>query len=431
MSTTAKVALLAFFTLFATSRARAQIEGLAEWADYVATASSPHWVGQRVPWPTHTPRPDAWPVAASEENPWRLHASSAVSDGAVERATRALDHAAVLARVSGWGAPAADGGDGGSSAFDVYFGEPGGGLCETYVDRRVLASVLDSATSFAVVDPDLDEDALRVCLARAYAEAVLDALDPAEAPALRRAIATFLAWQMTGLWAEDTRGATGPGSARWWAMVSAQLDGGDGRAVHELVHFARQRTWDGVELRGAPDLWMALEKRLALADRTLEGFAEDLSSLGWVASTSSPSRTPAVRALGALPRPDLVADLTWDTLPKHVTYSEDGIAALESRYALVDTRDAPVGSLLRVWLSGEFGVKWQLVLERFDAQGRSLGRISTPARNEPRAYFPLELSEPTSYAVLIVTNLSSRLPDADIADENVRSFKLIVDKREP
>lgn len=428
MSTTAKVALLAFFTLLAAPRAQAQIEGLAEWADYVATASSPHWVGQRVPWPTHTPRPAASTVAVSEENPWRLHASAAVSASTIEGATEALDAAAWLMRTSGWGEPANDGGDGGSGAFDVYFGEPGTGLCETYIDRRVLSSMLDSATAFAVIDPDLDESTLAACLARTYAEAVLDGLDPAEAPGLRRALATWLAWHVTGTWLSDD---SGPGAARWWALVSAQLDGGDGRAVNELVHFARQRTWDGTDLRGAPDLWMALEKRLTLAERTLEGFAEEVSSLAWLASTASPSRTPALRTLGTGPRPALIADLAWGALPKHVTYSEDGIAALESRYALVDTRDAPVGSLLRVWLSGEFGVKWQLVLERFDAQGRSLGRISTPARNEPRAYFPLEISEPTSYAVLIVTNLSSRLPDADIADENVRSFKLIVDKREP
>ena len=55
--------------------------------------------------------------------------------------------------------------------------------------------------------------------------------------------------------------------------------------------------------------------------------------------------------------------------------------------------------------------------------------MRAPVRQtNPRSYIPLELTDDETASVLIVvTNLGHRIVDADEPDDQVRSFRLIVD----
>jgi hypothetical protein len=107
------------------------------------------------------------------------------------------------------------------------------------------------------------------------------------------------------------------------------------------------------------------------------------------------------------------------------------VRAFGSGYVVVDTRAAPVGANLRVWLRGEYGTRWALLATRLDAGGRELSRLSAPPRRLPRSYLVVELREPTDHVLLAVTNLGPRLPDADSIDVNERAFELVVDRGAP
>jgi hypothetical protein len=119
--------------------------------------------------------------------------------------------------------------------------------------------------------------------------------------------------------------------------------------------------------------------------------------------------------------------VAWRDLPRHTPASEE-IHPYGSGYAIVDVRDAPRGAQLRVWLRGEYGVEWALVAVRLGPDGRERGRMSAPPRREPRSYVPVDLVDDTTSVLVAVTNLSNRLPDADSVDENVRAFRLILDR---
>ena len=96
------------------------------------------------------------------------------------------------------------------------------------------------------------------------------------------------------------------------------------------------------------------------------------------------------------------------------------------------TRQASApGSALSLWHAGEYGVEWSLVAIRLDPNGRELGRMIAPPRRNPRSYLRLELPAGTAEVVLALTNLSSRIPDADEPDENVRSYRLTIDRAAP
>ncbi|NOY94380.1 MAG: hypothetical protein GXP55_24650 [Deltaproteobacteria bacterium] len=410
----------------------------------------PHWTGARVPHPPEEPRPDLPVAARSVFLPLAVHADASVPRERIEASLRALEHAYLLSQETGFGLPWPDGGRGGTGEFDLYL-EPTARGAEVHADAPVAFAFLDAVSSYASVDPEVDADKLESCVAQALAEASFLSQDPAESAQWRHAYGAWLAFAQTGRFgcgdpvasqqlepwrsyvqdgAED-----GGGGALLLEGLSLPRDGGTGRFIREVVQFARQRTWEGSDLRASPDLWetihAVIEHSSDKLPRSLRRLAADRFFLG-----------NAERRRGATNRALLAADqgvavpvfwrARWSQLPAHSPTMVPAIEPYGSSYAIVDVRDAAPDSILRVWLRGEYGVEWTMVTMRLDADGRELGRMSAPPRGDvPRGYLPVQLDAGTAAVVIVVLNLSRRLPDADYIDENIRTFRLIVDAEAP
>ncbi len=213
------------------------------------------------------------------------------------------------------------------------------------------------------------------------------------------------------------------------ALVSARADGGTGSFVRDMWQLARQRTWEGSELRGAPDLWMAFKKALELAGENLDNFIEEAAVARYFAGEprrAAQAPFPMLRRLPVEASVPLLGRAEWARLPRHLPAADPAIEPFGSAYGLVDVRGAPPGSRLRLWCEGEFGVRWSFVAVRLDASGRELARLTAPATRNPRSFLVLELAPGTAEVLLVATNLSERLPDADIPDEHMRSLELVI-----
>ena len=482
---------LVIATLASVQPAKAQFPGAEELANAIASSMEPRWMGPRTEPPIPRPRPIAdGPWATSLLSPLAVHATAGTEPELVDEALAALEATADLMRITGWDAPFPDGGRGGTVGFDLYLWhgdaapdsapppprpssmprlqhrsapwidlyEPTEGidpgdpfdarLVAAHADGPVSFSYLDAVSTFAIVDPHVGHGAIAACVAEAYAEATLLSLDPAEARSWRRATATWLAWMITGRrgcseavaaqqrqpWRSyvphDPEG--GAGGAILLAAISARHDGGTGDFIRDVWDLTRQRTWEGQGLRASPDLWMAFAHVIDLSGDGLEPLIEGLAVNRFFAGAERRLRpeTPSyLRGLGSDATVPLLAKLEWGRLPRRTPPMRPAVEPFGSGYVLVDVAAAPPNSMLRVWLRGEYGVRWLMTASRLDDAGHELARVSIPARRNPNGYLMVELLEHTAQVLLVVTNLSSRLPDADVSDEYVRSFSLIVDAR--
>ncbi len=427
--------------------------------------SQRRWEGPRVALPRPSPRPDLPIVVRSELRPLAVHASIEVPEARAQAALSALEAAYDDLEARGWEAPPSDGGAGGSYDFDLYLlgGQARGDAA--YPDPRQLTSYLDSAPAFAVVDRAVGGEDLAACVTSAYAQAMLIGQDPAEAVTWRRATATYLTWLLTGTWGCDDgavarhqqdahRGWTalgadpesteeaedwGDGGAILLAEIAERHDHGTGRFVHDIWQIARQRTWErrAVGLRASPDMWEAIEAAFSLTPDDVPTLIEELAiARYYVGSEARVSEghwgeRPWGHSLPSDATVPVTESFTWAELPKYTRPHDPPLEPFGSAYFEVDVREAQVGDRLRLWLRGEFGVRWSFVAVSLDAEGKELGRMSTPPRRLTRSYTQLDFTDRrTARVVVVVTNLSSRLPDADEGDDNVRSFRVIFDHGE-
>jgi len=426
--------------------AEAQMRGIM---DYFG--SQRRWAGERVHPPAPSPRPDLPIVARSTLLPLAVHAPESVPEAKVDAVLEALETAYLVIGETGFTPPPPDGGRGGTEDFDLYLVTGGERADRVGADPLVLWTFLDSAPAFAMVDATIPTDALSSCVTSAYAQAMLIGQDPAEAIGWRRATATYLTWLVSGEWGcddgrvvEHQRAAhlgwvdddpnLGDGGALLLAELSSRHDHGSGRFVHDVWQIARQRTWDGSGLRASPDLWEAIDAALEISERDeLEALVEDLAVARYF--TGRRARGRLVRGWAkTLPEGADVPvseSFAWAELSKYTRPHEPAIAPFGSAYIEVDVAEAEVGERLRLWLRGEFGVRWSFVAVSLDARGREIGRMSAPPRRLTRSYLQLDfMDDRTAKVVVVVTNLSARLPDADAPDANTRSFRVILDQGE-
>ncbi|MEM9068249.1 MAG: hypothetical protein AAGE52_07070 [Myxococcota bacterium] len=419
------------------------MEGLDDMADAIVWLTTRRWEGPRTPAPAPQTRPMVSYRLESSFSRVAVHAPDTVSPVYAERVLRILEGVASRLDVEGWPRPLPDGGLGGSSAFDLYL-TPTDALAEGRSDGRCIWSYLDAAIAHGVVDPSLTGIDLEAAITSAYAQGVLLGLDPAEASEWHRAAASWLAWRTTGQfgpadsgsrqqqeswrsWVGDGAGQ-GEGGALFLAMMSERHDGGSGDFVRDLWQLTRQRTWDGVDLRAAPDLWQAIHRALSVGGDQLHATVEDLAVARWfLGEREDHSHFHELRGLGADATVRPVFTGSVDAMPLH-TRASHPIETYGTAYATIDTKNAPPKSRLRVWLRGEYGVEWALTASRVSSDGRELARLSAPPRRgDRRSYLPVELTDDTEYVMISVTNLSHRLPDADDPDPNARAFRLIFD----
>ena len=419
-------------------------------ADSLVTMMEPRWTGARVPHPDEVPRPDRPLARRSLFLPLAVHADASVPATRVDAVLRALEHAYLLSDAAGFGLPWPDGGRGDTGGFDLYLSPTARGA-DAYADAPLGFAFLDGVSSYATVDPKVDESRLESCVAQALAEASFLSQDPAEARQWRHAYGAWLAFAQTGSFGcQDPVAAQqeepwrsyvndgaedGAGGALLLEALSLPRDGGSGAFVRDVVQFARQRTWQGEDLRASPDLWETIhavtEHSSDKLPYVLLRLAEDRYFLG-----------SEERRVGATNRGLFAADMgaevplfwrtRWSDLPAHSPTMEPEMEPYGSSYAVVDVRGAPPNAVLRVWLRGEYGVEWSMGTMRLDAEGHERGRMRAPPRGDtPRCYLPVQLDEGTASVVIVALSLSGRLPDADYMDENIRTFQLIVDAEAP
>lgn len=442
-------------TLGAPPRAQGQLlPGVDDYAAAIVTLLQPRWVGPRTPWPLERARPvDSGPIAASLLRPITVHGAAGIPEANARTALAAAEAMHDLLHASGYPLPPSDGGLGGDGGFDLYLVPEAESLHEAVSDGPWLfpALPLDGAIVHARAVGLLPPARLFACAAEAYAAATLLAMDPAEGEAWRRATATFLASRLVGRFdgchddvvhqqqqpfrafaeAEEPHNA---GGALLLAMLSDRHDGGSDTFVRELWTMARQRTWEGTELRASPDLWEVIDRALDLAHVGFRPTMVDFSVARFFAGDPRRGNRGTLASLRALP-PEATVPVDFRValaqLPEYLPVHVPNLRPLGSSYALVDVRGAPRGSRIRAWLRGEYGVRWSLVAIGLDAAGRERGRVlAPPSETISRNYLPYELSPDVTSVLLVVTNLSGRVPDADCLDEHDRTFHLIVDLEE-
>ncbi len=408
------------------------------------------WEGPRVHMPDESARPSVPLAVRSVEHPLAVHASSDATPEQLDVVMDALTEAQTYLASGGWPAPFNDAGRGGGDGLDLYL-VPTSGFADAKIDARVEWSFLDTASTFALVDSSLTGQALRACVVSAYTQAVLLSQDPAEAHSWRRATAEWLTWSLTGefgcrdqvseqqqaSWRSwipsdpvvepERREHDGSGGALFLAMLSQRYDGGSGVFLRELWQLTRQRTWEGQGLRADPDLFGSLNAVIEGREEKVVDLIGELAVARYFMGSAERDRGAFYPALRRLSSEAIPPTFEINEFPKH-TAAAGQVEPWGTRYATVDLSDANPGDRLRVWLRGEYGVEWLLTASTINAAGREIARIAAPPRRrERRSYVPIELRGEEKSVLLAITNLSSRLPDADTLDENIRSFRLVVD----
>lgn len=371
--------------------------GVDEYAEAMVKLTTRVWIGPRVPFPQEHRRPKAGQTIVSRVAPVAVHASHRVSPGKLEAALGDLEATYRSLSALGWPLPIADGDLGGGGELDLYL-VPNDPTAEAFTDAGVIWSYLDRASTFAVVDESVPAADLESCVASALVKATLLALDPAEAPVWRDETAAWLSETLTG-----TAPCTDNEDAGLLlSFLSARHDGASGSFVRDVWQLASQRTWEGEGLRASPDMWDALDTAVRLAGDSLDDNIESFAI--------------AHRA-----------DFSWNgklsELPKRVVHRRV-VDPYESAYLRLEV-DTVDHSAVRAWFEGEYGVRWSFVALQIDESGLEVGRLAAPrTKGTPRAFLPIELQPSARQVVFIVTNLSSRLPDADTVDTNERAFQL-------
>jgi hypothetical protein len=446
------------------------IEGLAAFADTLAPGDT--WPLVRFPPPRPRPAEGGLTLCATL-SPVCVHADPGVSDARARAALAALEDAALELDRMGWSAPPFDGGRGGTSGFDLYLRaddafvdvaeggrtpapleRPAPNRFErASVDVSTFATHIDGAVTFAEMADGVDPALVPACALTAYADAMLLALDPAEAPAWRRATAVYLAYLVTGRFGCDESlvitqqvesfrsfashdPSSGEGGALLVGAISARHDRETGAFIRDLWNADQQNSRDafttnGGDLHALPDFYYVLAHAVALARDPLTHIIEDFGASRYRAGarSSEGSAYPILRALPPAATVPTYATTRWDALPRSLRY-DGALESYGSAYVTVDVSNAPPGSRLRVWLRGEFGVEWSMIALRLDAHGAEVARVRAPPRPTPEAYLPVELLDGTAQVVVVVTNLSARGLDADEPDDFARSFRVAMDRGE-
>jgi hypothetical protein len=404
------------------------------WADATTGLSTGKWKGPRVPFPEPRARPESRGRIDSLLWPLSVHAGRGVSAERALHTLEALERVYPLLEAAGWAPWFGDAGQGGTSGHDVYVTAQAEHGASAAIDASEPYGSYDGARAFALLDARVPHAQLDTCAAEALVHTLLYELDPAEAPSLRRASAAYVAWLVTGVpgcdedffAALDTPRAApfadGESSqgALWLARLSARKDHNSGKFLRLMWDFARQRTWEGRDLRASPDLLECIRQAIELGR---EVFEELTAALAEDEFTLPPP-------LGR--RPEKPRVISWDELPKHVWQPEPPIGVLGATHVWVSLGKPRPGEQLRVWTEGEYGVRWATLITRLDAQGRSQGSMRGAVRKNPSGFLVVELDARTTDLLITVANAGDGVPDADEDNTQLeRNAELILARGNP
>jgi hypothetical protein len=184
--------------------------------------------------------------------------------------------------------------------------------------------------------------------------------------------------------------------------------------------FARQRTWEGRDLRGSPDLLECVHQAI---EKSGEVFEEVTAAL---AEQQFTREAPLGLGKG---RPRVV---TWAELPEHVFQAEPAVGVLGATYTWVSLEKPRNGEQLRVWSEGEYGARWALLVSRLGEGGENRGSMRGAVRKNPNAFMVVELGADTSDVLITLANAGNGVPDADLDETALEhNAELIVARGNP
>jgi len=439
-----------------TAPAHAQLGGdLKRWADSTVGLSSTKWAGPRVPFPPPQQRPESAQRLDSLRWPVSVHGALTVAPARLVSTLAAAEATYELLYAAGFVTTFGDAGQGHSAGRDLYVldrnvgspppvGEahdtprsalpahaqepraapPDGISASAALDASGNFSALDGGRAYALLDARVPDDRVFVCTATALIEAQLFELDPAESLALRRSSASYFAGLVTGepacddselpLYSYPFDPAAPASGAAWLAALSARQDQNRGTFLFDMWQFARQRTWEGHDLRASPDLLEAIGKTLQL---TREEFALVAAEV-----TEGVARTHAA--------PPTVG---WSALPAFSPRSAPALGVLGGQQLRVLLEQPQPGARLRVWSRGEAPGRFALSATRFDAQGNTLARLELAPMRDPNSQLHVELDARTVSVLVSVTRVEDDggAPDPDTSSPlDLRRVSITVDAQQ-
>ena len=354
------------------------------------------------PFAAELTRPRDSGAACSARLPVCVERGPGVSAEQALAALQSLEHAYErLVQVLALPAPLSDGGQGGSDALDWYLDAQQG---ELLVERdAVRLSALDSAAAFCVggaLDPLLMERDATLCVGQAIAKR----LDPAETPALQRALATEL-WWITGrttsldvqevddAQAHPERAVAGR-SARPSAAATLLLDfleqarsSADSAGLVGSLFSASvgSKAVGAFEWNNEPDVFDVL--RHSLDEDTVKmasllgDYAVSRAFLGDRDDGTHPPYEPWAGAFGRA-RYDWV--LPFSSLPRRVRASRP-LEPTGIELIWIDLDEVPLGTSLGFEAEWEAPVAFKWRLLSLDDQGREVARVDVPFQERGRS----------------------------------------------
>ncbi|HVZ36155.1 MAG TPA: hypothetical protein VG963_27190, partial [Polyangiaceae bacterium] len=201
--------------------------------------------------------------------------------------------------------------------------------------------------------------------------------------------------------------------AAWLVRLGARQDRNRGVFLDEMWQLARQRTWEGLDLRGSPDLFEAIAKVLELRH---EQFASIAAELGDAAARAGEAE---------------LRELSAASLPAFLVPLGPPLEPLGSERVLVRFDRPRAGTRLRAWLRGQPGARFVLAATRLNAAHEPLARLDQESRRDAVSQVSVELDAATAAVMLSITNVESGVPDPDtFADALPRYASLTIDVKD-
>lgn len=406
----------------------------ADFDDYargIVAEAAPKWKGLRVPLTAEPRRPLQAPLDCKSVAVC-VHGPAAAADWA-QPVRRAAETALAHWFQRDWPVLPTDGGRGGSDALDVYLGSH---RTEAIAESIAVGSIYDQAIVHARlqlplplapgIEASASEHGMQLRrLARqvrelTYGTALL-AMEPGEAVGWRRATARFLEndadaqtlrLAARGLPAEQVPFGTLDPDFGAGVLAFLEHRWGEG-TVQSLWREARQITWEGEGVRGSPSLWEVLRHRAggdARLGALFADFAVWLQSRGRAGSSAAFSGEPS---------------RCWQAneLPMRSKVARAGLAPFRSVVRQVCWGNKR--PRVRLWLRGEYGVKWLLSVYFFDKSEEPLLRQRAELRSEPEVFLAVVPPKRAFSLKVVATSVPPELPEAHRPFLLTRSVQIV------
>ena len=417
-------------------QAKADRPFIEDLAAGLAALSPLEWTGPRVDHPEESLRPDSSGSLRSEYLPISIH-----WDGRKHRAIRGSRKRLASRRrgLSFIGQPSNGrawcptvGGEA-TEIWIFYLKHGPGYVVQVASDSPILWSFLDRASTFGTLTIGSDHKDLAPCISLALFETMLLAMEPAESHGFRRATSRWLnsylhqtnACQLhTDTENEELAESSADslqmlGGRKFFECIHGALDN-DPDSTLMLWQGARQRTWEGTRLRAEPSLWSVLKVLLEAHEISVENLIANCAKNAAVRQITSQSASSE-----ADPKKGDSAGLSSGRKTLRLKASGAPLQGYETRTRVLEIPKNLQEKELRIWLRGEFGVKWVLQATQLSSTGIVLSNVRTPSRRKPHAYLPTQITKEAQKILIQVTNFPDKYPPPQHGGF-LRSYHLVV-----